>query len=206
MDMQMPEMDGLETTRRIRRQEKEDGDEHLRIIAMTANAMQGDRELCLAAGMDDYVSKPIRVELLIEALNQVKGHAEEAEEQKSRGAAGTAVAILNPTALDNLREMVGDDAFMVELIDTFLTDTPKLIGDMEKAVTTNDPPLLRLSAHSLKANSADFGATALHKLCVQLEGLGKDGEMVGTADLVTQVRAEYNQVENALQTLAQSLR
>ncbi len=205
MDMQMPEMDGLEATRHIRRQEKEDGDEHLCIIAMTANAMQGDRELCLAAGMDDYVSKPIRVELLVEALNQVKGHGEKAEERRSGGAEGTAVAILNPTALDNLREMVGDDAFMVELIDTFLTDAPKLIGDMEKAVTTNDPPLLRLSAHSLKANSADFGATALHKLCVQLEGLGRDGEMVGTAALVTQVRAEYNQVEKALQTLAQSL-
>jgi len=145
------------------------------------------------------------VELLVEALSKVEGHGEEAEEPRSRGAEGTAIAILDPAALDNSREMVGDDAFMVELIETFLTDAPKLLSDMATAVATNDAPLLRLSAHSLKANSADFGATALYKLCVELEGLGRDGEMVGTADLVTQVRAEYSQVEKALQTLAQSL-
>jgi HPt (histidine-containing phosphotransfer) domain-containing protein len=172
---------------------------------MTANAMQGDRELCLAAGMDDYVSKPIRVELLVEALNQVKGHGEVAEKQRSGGAEEAAVAILDPAALENLREMVGDDAFMVELIETFLTDAPKLLRDMETAVATNNAPLLRLSAHSLKANSADFGAKVLHKLCVELEGLGRDSEMVGTADLVAQVRSEYSQVEKALQTFAQSL-
>jgi CheY-like chemotaxis protein/HPt (histidine-containing phosphotransfer) domain-containing protein len=208
MDMQMPEMDGLETTRRIRQNELEHDDEHLRIVAMTANAMQGDRELCLAAGMDDYVSKPIRVELLVDALERVKAHEHHDEE----GAGGnnvagglTADSILDPTALANLREVVGDDAFMVELIETFLTDAPKLIKDMETAVAQNDAALLRLSAHSLKSNSADFGAKDLHKLCVRLEGLGKEGEMVGTADLVNQARAEYNKVEQALQALAQSL-
>jgi signal transduction histidine kinase/CheY-like chemotaxis protein/HPt (histidine-containing phosphotransfer) domain-containing protein len=208
MDMQMPEMDGLETTRRIRQHELEHDDEHLRIVAMTANAMQGDRELCLAAGMDDYVSKPIRVELLVDALERVKAHEHHDEE----GAGGnnvagglTADSILDPTALANLREVVGDDAFMVELIETFLTDAPKLIKDMETAVAQNDAALLRLSAHSLKSNSADFGAKDLHKLCVRLEGLGKEGEMVGTADLVNQARAEYNKVEQALQALAQSL-
>ena len=94
---------------------------------------------------------------------------------------------------------------MVELIETFLLDAPKLIGDMETAVSNNDPALLRMSAHSLKSNSADFGATALHELCVTLEKLGKEGEMVGTADLVAQAQAEYAQVEKALQELAQSL-
>jgi HPt (histidine-containing phosphotransfer) domain-containing protein len=182
------------------------GQEHLHIVAMTANAMQGDRELCLAAGMDDYVSKPIRVELLIEALHRAKAHAHHEEGGgQQNGGTETAVAVLDPAALANLRNVVGDDDFMVELIETFLTDAPQLIKDMETAVATNDAALLRLSAHSLKANSADFGATALYKLCVTLEGLGKNGEMVGTADLVAQLRTEYTQVEKTLQELAQSL-
>ena len=74
MDVQMPEMDGLEATRRITA--KWAADQRPRIIAMTANAMQGDREACLAAGMDDYVTKPIRVDALVEALNQVKARHE----------------------------------------------------------------------------------------------------------------------------------
>jgi HPt (histidine-containing phosphotransfer) domain-containing protein len=114
--------------------------------------------------------------------------------------------ILDPAALANLQEMVGDDAFMVELIETFLADAPKLMADMATAVSTNDAPLLRMAAHSLKSNTADFGATALNKLCFTLEGLAKEGQMGETAaNLVTQAQAEYKQVEKALHELAHSL-
>jgi HPt (histidine-containing phosphotransfer) domain-containing protein len=174
---------------------------------MTANAMQGDRELCFAAGMDDYVSKPIRVELLVEALYKVQPHDPHVHHEDDPGepGMGKTTTILNPTALANLQELVGDTAFMVELIETFLVDAPKLMEDMNTAVTSNNSALLRMAAHSLKSNTADFGATTLHELCVTLENMAKDGQMTEAADLVTKAQSEYSQVEKALQAVAQSL-
>jgi CheY-like chemotaxis protein len=118
MDMQMPEMDGLETTHRIRGLPLT---QQPRIIAMTANAMQGDRELCLAAGMNDYVSKPIRVEELIGALRRsaAEGGQEKQEVNTDDPAPATpATAPLDPAALHNLREMMGEQ--LDELIAIFL--------------------------------------------------------------------------------------
>ncbi len=179
MDMQMPEMDGLETTRHIH--QRWPGEQHPYVIAMTANAMEGDREMCLAAGMDDYISKPIRVEALIQALE--RGSADvylrriDRDTDQAQGGKETAGTVsqgyLDPAALDNLRDTTGGDpAFLAELIDTFLEDAPPLLNNLQQALGKEDAAGVRLAAHSLKSNGADFGATTFSALCQQLELLG----------------------------------
>ncbi len=204
MDMQMPEMDGLETTRRIRNLT---GFAQPRIVAMTANAMQGDRELCLAAGMDDYVSKPIRVEELIGALR--RSAPEETVSQtlitpSPPHPVTLSFPVLDPAAIANLRDMVGGEPEdLAELIDSFLEDAPVLLANIAKAVDTGDAVALRLHAHSLKSNAADFGAQELAELCKQLEMAGKNGEMAGTAVLLTRAQTIYPDVAAALAQLRQ---
>ncbi|HRQ40170.1 MAG TPA: response regulator [Chloroflexota bacterium] len=220
MDLQMPEMDGLETTRRIRGLNQTglkqsqvadlSGFRQPRIIAMTANAMQGDREICLAAGMDDYVSKPIRVEELIGALRrsvptEVIPRSPLTPSPAPPGVPAAPTPSLDPAAIANLRDLVGGEPeYLVELIDSFLEDAPILLANMEKAVTEGNATALRLHAHSLKSNAADFGAKELAELCKQLEMAGKNGQMVGTAVLVSQSQAAYVRVQAALLALRQS--
>jgi CheY-like chemotaxis protein len=219
MDVQMPEMDGLEATRQIRGEWSEACQPH--VIAMTANAMQGDREMCLAAGMDDYVSKPIRVEELVGALSKSRpldasqegGEArdstrpprvEAVAEATSSPPSDTSAAmpdraVLDPAALENLLAVVGGEFdFLVELIDSFLEEAPQLLGELKQFVEDGDAAGVRRVAHSLKSNGADFGATTFAELCKELEMVGKSGELEGAADLLAQIMAEYKKVEAAL--------
>jgi CheY-like chemotaxis protein/HPt (histidine-containing phosphotransfer) domain-containing protein len=227
MDIQMPEMDGLETTRILRRELS--GDRQPHIIAMTANAMQGDREMCLAAGMNDYVSKPIRIEELVAALSKSRPLATGQELKASRvpgleleqtivgpePIVGGAVepsalpsgapspesdaAVLDPTALEDLLSMLGGEfTYLVELIDSFLEDAPQLLAELTEFAEGGDAAGVRRVAHSLKSNGADFGATTFSNLCRELEMMGKEGAIEGAADLVAHIAAEYGKVEVAL--------
>ena len=116
------------------------------------------------------------------------------------------MGILDPSALENLREMVGGDVeFMAELMDTFLEDAPRMLTDMRQALDSGDVPVMRRAAHSLKSNSAEFGAMALSELCRELEALSKDSLVEGMDDLVARIEAEYVQVKVALQVARQEL-
>jgi CheY-like chemotaxis protein/HPt (histidine-containing phosphotransfer) domain-containing protein len=206
MDMQMPEMDGLEATRQIH--QRWPGQQHPYIIAMTANAMEGDREICLAAGMDDYVSKPIRVEALIQALERgaadmhVRGADKMIEHVRIRAEMTSTQDYLDPAALDNLRATAGGDpAFLAELIDTFLEDAPQLLNNLRQALDNRDAAGIRLAAHSLKSNGAEFGATTFSALCKQLEMSGKSGELTGAEVLLNQVKEEFENVKAALEAV-----
>ena len=202
MDVQMPELDGLEATRRIRSEFSESTQPY--IIAMTANAMQGDREACLAAGMDDYVSKPIRIESLVNALSKgrsldsiVKEPLQLAEEPPSVQATE-----LDYTALKNLSEALGGEFhYLVEVINSFLEDAPTMVTEMEKAVVHGDTKTVRRLAHSLKSNSADFGALALNKLCAQMEEKGRSGNLDGASELTEKIAVEYRSVSTLLSEL-----
>jgi CheY-like chemotaxis protein len=220
MDVQMPEMDGLEATRTIRREWPDDQRPY--IIAMTANAMEQDREMGLAAGMDDYLTKPIRVEELTTALGKSRllapaQHPEETKEIQgarieSQGAtlaphpahADTHVqhqasASLDPDGLKRLRRTVGEDpTVLAELIDAFLADAPRLLADLRRSLNRGDAAGVRLAAHSLKSNGAAFGAQAFANLCKELEALGKIGALDGADHLLTQAEAEYERVKTAL--------
>ncbi|HEY9744175.1 MAG TPA: response regulator, partial [Coleofasciculaceae cyanobacterium] len=218
MDMQMPEMDGLTATRHICQEWQKDA--RPRIIAMTANAMQGDREECLKAGMDDYVSKPIRVEALIQALTKCQpsrvgewesereGERErDTEVYKSRLDAQLSPHFtpLPPHALDAKEleaflEMVGEkaDEILVEMIDCYLEDAPKLLQAIAQAFDRGDAITLRRAAHTLKSSSATFGAKDLSHLCRQLELSSQTGTPECEVDKLPQLEAEYKRVEAAL--------
>jgi CheY-like chemotaxis protein len=204
MDVQMPEMDGLEATRHILKEWPDT--ERPRIVAITANAMAGDREMCLEAGMDDYISKPIQVEALVEALKRCQvtpaDEVEENEEGPYHSSRTTHHAsLLEPTAIDKLIKMVDDPDFLVELIESFLNNMPKLLANLHQALEQGDASGMRTAAHTLKANSRDFGARDLFELCQELEMKGKAGTLDGAAELIARIEPASERVKEALQAL-----
>jgi signal transduction histidine kinase/CheY-like chemotaxis protein/HPt (histidine-containing phosphotransfer) domain-containing protein len=233
MDVQMPEMDGLAATRRICQEIPYSV--RPRIIAMTANAMQGDREECLNAGMDDYVSKPIRLEELMQALRRCVGGKREQGEQGEQGRQGEqgdkgtrgqgdkanlaqsssaspaspaspAPPALDPEVLQSFQKMVGEaEELMAEMIDCYLEEAPKLMQAIAKAIACADAVALRQAAHTLKSNSATFGATNLAAVCQELEAIGLTGHTRGGTDKVPQLEAEFSRVKAALQVERQQI-
>jgi PAS domain S-box-containing protein len=177
MDVEMPELDGLEATRRIRRRRPHGPP---RIIAMTANALQEDREACFAAGMDDYLAKPLRVAQLAQALTR----AEPVEEAPP----------LAGGALETLREQFGDEAFVQDLLDTFLQEAPRLVADLRSGSAEE----ARRAAHTLKTNARTLGAAELGRVCEELEELAKQDRLEGASARVARADAEYARVESAL--------
>ena len=155
MDVQMPEMDGLEASRQITT--KWPAGQRPRIIAMTANAMQGDREMCLAAGMDDYVTKPIRVDELVAALMSVPARQSEANMDQP---------VIDRAVYAELRDTTGAE-FVVELVDTLLRG-PACLRSCARARAQGNAERFRRAAHSLKSNGKTFGAMKLAALALRV--------------------------------------
>jgi HPt (histidine-containing phosphotransfer) domain-containing protein len=189
-------MDGLEASRRINREMP--AGQRPRIIAMTANAMQGDRETCLAAGMDDYLSKPIRREELAAALARSESHTVSADDRGPVEEVGDA----DPVDLAQLEAAVGDPRFVRELISTFLNDAPGLVGTLRSSLEQRDLEELRRAAHTLKSNGRTFGATTLATLSEELERSAQTGALGDAAELVSRTEREYARVEDALEAMA----
>jgi CheY-like chemotaxis protein len=185
MDVQMPELDGLDASRRIR--ERWPQATRPRIIAMTANAMLEDREACFAAGMDDYVAKPIRPEALAEAL----GHA--------RLRAGEGLK-LEAGALESLRELGGNE-FLAEVVDTFRLDAPGLLVTLRRSLEQSDADELRRAAHTLKSNGATLSAVGFAELCGELEEHARNRDLKVAPELTERIEAEYTRLEEALAAL-----
>ncbi len=197
MDVQMPEMDGLEASRRICQTYARN--RRPRLIAMTANAMQGDREMCLQAGMDDYLSKPVRSEELAAALSRCQPLAAALQTPAQTEAAPVATSqdeeVLDAEILSQFREAMGED-FMPELIEAYVQDSQALTEAMQNALAGGDDEALRRAAHTLKSNSASVGATRLAALCRELEQSGLTDE---AADRVQHVAIERDKVRRALE-------
>src|SRR5262249_34670202 len=170
MDVQMPEMDGLETSRAVCH--RWPPGERPRIIAMTAEAMQGDRERCLAAGMDDYLVKPVRVDALRRALGESDPvHAPPAAppvgEEPLRDAIDRAV-------LDGLREDLGDLHTLRHVLIAFVDRAPAVLAQLKDAAARRDREALAAAAHRLKGTSATLGALVVSELSAELERAAKD--------------------------------
>jgi CheY-like chemotaxis protein/HPt (histidine-containing phosphotransfer) domain-containing protein len=212
MDVQMPEMDGFEASRELTR--RWPGDKRPRIVAMTANAMQGDRELCVAAGMDDYVSKPIRVEELVAALERTA--VREVARARAGGAAGSggpsraelereSDEVLDRAAFERLRVTMGA-GFLAELLSTFVEDSHELVDRMRRALEEQDLDSFRRAAHSLKSNAASFGATTLANLATALEAQAKSGSLEGAAARVERLAGECERAVRALREVERDSR
>ncbi len=187
MDVLMPEMDGYEATKLIL--DEQDEDTRPRIIAMTANAMQGDRETCLKAGMDDYISKPIRIEELSNILktwgSKIENQKEELVTKLKTKTSDTKV--VDESKITFLQDIQTPDdlKFYIELIDIFIEDLPKTIQNIKNAVVSKDAKKLQFNAHKLKGSSVTLGIDDISEICHKLEKNARDNIFDDFTELLT---------------------
>jgi signal transduction histidine kinase/DNA-binding response OmpR family regulator len=198
MDCQMPEMDGFEATIEIRRNERRSG-RHIPIIAMTAGAMEGDREKCLAAGMDDYLSKPIVHEVMAAMLSRWLGEARKPE--TAGNGAGQAPeepeSILDPEILADLRELDQGRSVVAGLTTIFIDDTRSALGTVRQAIGDGDQDTIRGCAHKLRGSAGSLGAVKMAAICSELEAAPpEDTEL--QLRVLAQLEAEFERTAIAL--------
>jgi PAS domain S-box-containing protein len=196
MDVQMPEMDGLDATRRIRDRVSRVQNHEIPIIAMTAHAMKGDRERCIEAGMDDYVSKPVNPKELIEAIERRLG----GKGASKAGPAG-ARAIPQSKVFDRaalLERAEGDEELLKTIVRVFLEDAPRQIAALREALARADAVGLQRQAHCLKSASGSAGATAMQEVAFQIEAAGESGGLEKAAPLVRRIEEEFERLKRVL--------
>jgi CheY-like chemotaxis protein len=196
MDIQMPDMNGFEATRAIRDKERATGS-HVPIIAMTAHALKGDRERCLDAGMDDYVSKPINADQLARAIeNLVLGSGAADAEPLDRTSAGE---LLDTEAV--LARVDGDVELLRYIVYLFLEELPKLMWEIRDAVARHDSEALERAAHMLKGSVGNFHANAVVGAAQHLETIAREGDLSGARDALAVLEHETERLKPALITL-----
>ncbi len=194
MDVMMPELDGLETTKRIIANWPPE--KRPRIIALTANAMRGDREACLKAGMDDYLAKPLRVDELNEVLERCHRIGGDGVDQGDESDLAITINVL-----EELNEMLGGDDpdFLVGLVNEFLADSVNLMDRIREAVRSKDASGLQQGAHTLKSSAAMFGADEMAGTCKVLERIGLQGRLDQAPALLAKLEDLFARVQTDLQ-------
>lgn len=193
MDIQMPKMDGFETTAAIREKERITGI-HMPIIAMTAHAMKGDRERCLRAGMDGYISKPILARELFDTIENLITMSLEATDARLVRQQVSEVCNLD-VVLSNLD---GDTELLQEIAKQFFTISPRLLAQMREAITSGNSEALRECAHNLKGAASNFAATTTVEAAARLEMLGRMGTLSVAEDAIAHLEAEMERLKFAL--------
>jgi PAS domain S-box-containing protein len=200
MDIQMPHMDGLQATRIIREQEKTTG-HHIPIVAMTAHAMDGDRERCLQAGMDAYLPKPIKSQDLFDTLEQLTEGLPSPENlplpEHSDHELFDRAAVVN--------RFVGDREFLQDLIALFLDDYPRQVAAMRDAIHQEDAARLRKAAHTLKGSVGNFCAPPVFQAASRLENLGRERKMSLAAGALSELEVELERLRAILVELSKQV-
>jgi CheY-like chemotaxis protein len=208
MDVQMPEMDGYEATAEIRKRE-EGARVRTPIIAMTANAMRGDREKALEAGMDDYVPKPVKSEELGAVLERwISPQGSSKPDTLATAMAGADSTASNEEAafldegvlatLRGLQEEGGPD-ILKKLTELFLEDAPHQIAALREAVQAGETQAVGRIAHTLKGSSGSMGATRMAAVCSELEEVGTSGDSYRAPELLKRLEEEFRRVRAALE-------
>jgi PAS domain S-box-containing protein len=199
MDVQMPEMGGIETTEEIRRKEKSNGG-HIPIFAMTAHAMPGDREKCLAAGMDGYIPKPIDPKLFTQIIETgalpppataVGGDPKPLNQMKTEGAIDAEKLLAR---FDGNRKLLGS------LIGTFQHDCPKMMARIRGGLSARDPRALAEAAHALKGSVGNFGPSSAFETAREIEKTGREGKLDGAWELYATLEDDLARLLPALQS------
>ncbi|KPQ35344.1 MAG: Signal transduction histidine kinase [Phormidium sp. OSCR] len=217
MDVQMPELDGWAATRQIRQQYHQQGRPQPYIIALTAHALAGDRQLCLEAGMDDYLSKPLRATELRQALERYRsGRLHPAFPTSEAPAVSPSLSvagqypILDLQVLDELQQMAGEVDFVIEMIESYLNDVPERLQRLHMALEGGELDMIGQAAHALGSLSASLGAAALTHRCRTLEDAIRQGDFieVPASDqpaIIQDFQRDFDQVHTALTTLLHQL-
>ena len=218
MDVQMPEMSGFEATAAIRRHERDAGG-HTPIVAMTAHAMAADRERCLAAGMDAYVSKPLRADELLGTIDRIGGQVrgdEPAGDSPAQGDACPPVAPPGPAPpgeeavspsgplIDRqalLASVGGSETLLREVVSVFLTDTPKQVAALDAAIRARDASAIASSVHALKGSAGLFSKAGAYDAARALEQAARQGDLTGVEVAGEDVKREVSRLEHELRWL-----
>ena len=229
MDVQMPEMDGFEATGIIRDPESKVCNHDVPVIAMTAHAMKGDRERCIEAGMDDYVTKPVEPQKFLDAIErQIQALAPDETEQRPEvreqrscsreqgsdteykensspikeeiGGFSDEKDVFDKSAL--IARLGGNEEFLSELLSLFEHDTPLQLKKLKQAIEDNDAARVTLHAHTVKGSSANIGAQALSNAALDIEMAGKNCDMNSVRLLIGKLEYELNRLKTALQNLS----
>ena len=195
MDVQMPEMDGLEATAAIRERERKTGS-HVPIVALTAHAMKGDREKCLAAGADDYLAKPIRTAELFEAVDRLRN-------AKTNAPSGAIPVAHTPAAnafdIDTaLKHVEGDRDLLDEIVRIFSDQCPRTVSEIQNAIRAADFSLVERAAHSLKGAASNLCATGVTQSAAELEESARSGNL-------SSVRERFQLLEREVEKLLREL-
>ncbi|MEC4986164.1 MAG: response regulator [Oscillatoria sp. PMC 1068.18] len=198
MDIQMPEMDGITATQEICQR----WENHPRIIAMTANAMKGDREECLAAGMDDYLSKPIQIQALVTALQKSQPEVKHSSiKPETISPVTVSKPAIDPKVLQATLDAIGDRTpeGLEILVDSYLEETNKYLERIRVAILAGDRETTAFGAHTLKSSSAALGAMTFYQLCKDLEKIDAGENITQARSLLSQLESEYERVKFELQ-------
>ncbi|HHB76693.1 MAG TPA: response regulator [Desulfobulbus sp.] len=206
MDCQMPVMDGYEATGRIRRMERQFGSSRVPVIALTAHAMKGDREHCLAVGMDDHLSKPFTEQQLTTLLRKWlhdSGGNKKTPERIQTMDTEKITTVIDERVLDNYRriQQPGQPDVIERLVGVYLKSSPEILRTITSAALKGDMEQLWQSAHSLKSSSANLGAANLAGLCETVEEMGRNKQGDNVTEMIEKIETEYARVSNELRRI-----
>jgi CheY-like chemotaxis protein len=196
MDVQMPEMDGIEATRQIRIAGRAVRNPKIPIVALTAHAPKEHRRQCLDAGMNDYLAKPVQPDELAKVISRWALNLSEVPEQPTSGKTVKQGTVFDPNAL--LERLGGDERVYDEVVALFLQDAPRQLRSLQETVSRGDVATARRQVHTLKGASGNVGATDLEKVLLKTERACEQGDVKEAARMLDRVNAEFEKLKQIL--------